>query len=185
MNQGIIPKRYAKALFAFAKSKTMEKEVYNAMSKLADTFFSLPELREALGNPIISKTEKKSLITHASGGDTNDVVNRFIDLVLFQKREKNLQSIALMYMELYRKENNIHLGHLTTATEISDKEKQKIKTMMTEFVPEGIFEFKTSTDPRLLGGFVLHIDSRELDASIATQLKRVKDQFMEQNRKSI
>lgn len=185
MNQGIIPKRYAKALLAFAKENKSEDAAYLYMSTLAETFFKLPALREALGNPLVSKAEKASLISNAAGGKLDDVMKRFVDLVLLQKREKNLQSIALMYLDLYRKEKNIHLGHLTTATEVSEAEKQKIKEMMTTFVPEGTFEFKTSTNPKLLGGFILNIDFRELDASIATQLRRMKDQFMEQNRKSI
>ena len=185
MNGGIISKRYAKALLSFARSKEASKEVYSSMNKLADSFFQLPALRDALGNPLISKKEKQSLIENAMGSNVNDVLKRFIDLVLFQKREKHLQCIALMYMDLYRKENNIYLGHLTTATAINDSDKKKMQSMMTKLVTNGSLEFKTSINPKLLGGFILNIDSRELDASIATQLQRVKDQFMEQNRKSI
>ena len=50
---------------------------------------------------------------------------------------------------------------------------------------KGTLEFKTSVDPEILGGFIFGLDTYRLDASIATQLKRVKNQFMDKNRKSI
>jgi len=50
---------------------------------------------------------------------------------------------------------------------------------------EGTLEFKTAVDPEILGGFIFGIDTYRLDASVATQLKRVKTQFMDKNRKSI
>ena len=45
MNTGVISKRYAKALYLFAKESKQEKLVYREMSTLADSYLQVPALR--------------------------------------------------------------------------------------------------------------------------------------------
>ena len=46
-------------------------------------------------------------------------------------------------------------------------------------------ELQTDVDPSIEGGFVFDINDFRLDASIATQLKRVKQQFIDKNRRIV
>jgi len=50
---------------------------------------------------------------------------------------------------------------------------------------QGTVEFETSVEPSIIGGFILDIDYNRLDASVATQLNRVRRQFMEKNRRIV
>jgi len=184
MNTGIIPKRYAKALFSFAQDKGAEETVYKEMSTLAQSFASHLSLKSVLDNPVMRSKEKQKLICTAAGTQVSDVFVRFINLVLSQKREVHLQSIALMYLDIYRKAKLISIGTLVTASPLGAETEERMKKMLMKD-KKGTLEFKTSVDPELLGGFVFGIDTYRLDASIATQLKRVKNQFMDKNRKSI
>ena len=43
----------------------------------------------------------------------------------------------------------------------------------------------TFTDPTLIGGFVFEIEDYTLDASAAHQLRRIRRQFIEQNRRIV
>lgn len=81
MDIGTISSRYAKALFSLAKEKGQEKRVYDDMKMLADSFSLEPELRVALGNPIIPAEEKRKLLTAAGGIEVSDLYERFIRLV--------------------------------------------------------------------------------------------------------
>ena len=184
MNIGIIPMRYAKALFAFAQDKSMEEKVYAEMSMLSQSFAEHSSLKTILDNPVMKSKEKQKLICTAAGTQVSDVFVRFVDLVLLHKREKHLQSIALMYQDLYRKAKFISIGSLVTASPLSTETEASMKKMLMKD-KKGTLEFKTSVDPDILGGFIFGLDTYRLDASIATQLKRVKNQFMDKNRKSI
>jgi len=73
---------------------------------------------------------------------------------------------------------------LVTASPLSAETEDRMKEMLMKD-KEGTLEFKTAVDPEILGGFIFGIDTYRLDASVATQLKRVKTQFMDKNRKSI
>ena len=46
-------------------------------------------------------------------------------------------------------------------------------------------ELQTEVDPSIEGGFIFDINDFRLDASIATQLKRVKQQFIDKNRRIV
>jgi len=184
MNIGIIPMRYAKALFAFAQDKGLEEKVYAEMTTLSQSFAEHSSLKTVLDNPVLKSKDKHKLICTAAGTEVSDVYARFIELVLQHKREKHLQSIALMYQDLYRKAKQISIGSLVTATPLSTESEDRMRKMLMKD-KEGTLEFKTTVDPEILGGFIFGIDTYRLDASVATQLKRVKTQFMDKNRKSI
>ena len=111
--------RYAKALYAFAQDKSVEEKVYAEMSLLAHSFAEHTSLKTVLDNPVMKSKEKQKLICTAAGTQVSDVFVRFIELVLHHKREKHLQSIALMYQDLYRKAKLISIGSLVTASPLS------------------------------------------------------------------
>ena len=50
---GVISMRYAKALLAYADEKGTEDIVYEEAGILADSFSRIPELRQALDNPVL------------------------------------------------------------------------------------------------------------------------------------
>ena len=51
MNEGLIPRRYAKALLAFACEKRAEAKVYDLMQQLTLSFEAQPALQQAVTNP--------------------------------------------------------------------------------------------------------------------------------------
>ena len=74
MNQGLIPSRYAKALFEFASEKKADRRIYDLMHALESSFASEPSLQQAVGNPFIPAADKMKLLTTAAGASGNDEV---------------------------------------------------------------------------------------------------------------
>ncbi len=184
MNIGIIPKRYAKALYAYATDEKAEDMVYRCMLSLAACYRTFPNFRALLTNPAIGYPDKLQLLKNAGGKNPCIPYTRFIELILHHKRESLLQSIALTYIDLYRQEKHIVVGSLTTAVPLSKEAENKMKKkLLTD--KEDTLEFTTSVDPDILGGFVFDYDTYRFDASVATQLKRVKNQLLEKNKKTV
>lgn len=44
---------------------------------------------------------------------------------------------------------------------------------------------KTHIDPELIGGYIIELEGYRLDASVANQLKRIKQQFIARNRRIV
>lgn len=182
MNEGMISKRYARALLQYAVGHRVEDLVFSEMKKLVASFAQEPKLRVAMENPMLSKENKMGLILTAVGGKSSTEFQRFIQLVLDKKRERNVRTMALCYLDLYCKQKNINTGRLVTATAVDDITIGKMKSL-TERIMPGKLDFETSIDPEIGGGFILYVDTYRLDASIKTQLNKIKQDLISENSK--
>lgn len=176
MDIGIVSMRYAKALMEYAKSTGTEERMYAEMRMLARSFEKHPDLRVALANPILTIREKFTQICAAAMGDTpaGREFSRFITLVLRNRREFFLQYICLSFLSLYRKSRHIGVAKLITAVPVSRKVLERIRENASHLL-HAEMELQTEVDPSIEGGFVFDINDFRLDASIATQLKKVKN----------
>lgn len=184
MITGKISARYAKALYKFAEERKQEENVYNEMKIVANSFMDVPELNEALSNPTLSAQKKKDLLITAAGTQVCAEFKKFVDLVVEHKREEYFQSISLVYQDLYRKEKNIVISKITSAQPITEAEEMRIKNAVMS-VTDGTIELEKCVDPELIGGFVLNVETYQLDASIKSQLRMVKDQLLNSNAKDV
>lgn len=184
MNIGVISNRYAKALYQYAAEGQCEKQVYREMMTLADSYLQVPALRKALDNPLLSVAEKTDLLCNACGGKVSPQTKRFFMLVLTEHREKFMQFMAVAYIDLYRKKHNILIGRLITAISVSKEIEDRMRAMIVKGT-QATVEFETQVEPSIEGGFILDVDFNRLDASVATQFKRVHRQFMEKNRRIV
>lgn len=176
MDTGVIAVRYAKAFLESAIQLKKEDAVYEEMQTLAENYLQVPRLRFTIDNPTLAADKKMALLKTACGGDINDLTIRFLELVLKEGREVEMQFMATAYLTLYRKHKNIIRGKLTTAVPVSAETEAKMKQMV-ESRTHGNVEFNTEVDPDIIGGFILEYDTYCLDASVRTKLKGILQQL--------
>lgn len=181
---GIVSMRYAKALLAYANDAKVEEAIYVETQRLRDNFALVPELRHAMENPVLTANVKLKLICEAAGGQVTKQLERFVALVLRERREKFLQFMVNSYIDLYQKQKNISIGKLTTASPVADEVVERIRNLVVNRT-KGTAEFSTKVDADLQGGFIFEIGTYRLDASIANQMRRIKRQFIEKNRRIV
>lgn len=184
MNTGMIPSRYAKALYEYAGENSATERVYGEMQRLAGSFAAEPALRRALDNPILTPEQKSGLVYNAAGGDPSDELKRFVELVLRHKRMQLLHRMALDYMDLYRRAHNISTGELQTAVAVDEATEQRLKEWIVSRT-HGTVELRTLVRPDILGGFIFEMNSMRLDASVATQLRKIREQFIDRNKRIV
>lgn len=176
MDIGVISVRYARALLKAATAAKVEESVCQDMTTLAKSFADVPQLRQAIDNPMLSKDKKKELLVTAAGAYVTDLTEKFIELVLTEERESFVHFMANSYVTLYRKQKNIIRGKLTTAVPVSPDTERKMRQMV-ENKTKGTVEFETQVRPEIIGGFILEYDTYRLDASVQSQLRNVLQQL--------
>ena len=132
----------------------------------------------------MTKENKMQLLVQASGGDISLQMRKFFELVLKEKREKFLVNINQSFIDLYRKQEKIRVGKLITAVPIASEEVERIRKIVVDHAG-GTAEFATKVDPSIEGGFIFEINTYRLNASIADQMRRIKQQFIEKNRRIV
>ena len=173
MNTGVISVRYARALLKGATDSKIEDTVYQEMMQLAQSYINVPQLKQAIDNPMLSAENKKKLLITAAGGDSLSVLTKtFIGLVLKEDRENMIQFMANSYVTLYRKQKNVIRGRLTTAVAVAPETEQKMRQMV-ERRTQGIVEFESEVNPDIVGGFIFDYDTYRMDASVKTRLNTI------------
>ena len=172
MDIGVISVRYARALLKSATDQKLEDAVYQEMQLLAKSYIEVPQLRQTIDNPMLSKDKKEALLLTAVGGEPTPLTRAFIALVLKEDREPVMQFIANSYVTLYRQQKNVIRGRLITAARVSPATEQKMRQMV-ESKTNGTVEFETEVNPDIIGGFILEYDTYRMDASVKAKLNSI------------
>ena len=86
-----------------------------------------------------------------------------------------MRDIAIAFLAIYRKANSIYSVTVTSASEMTKAEVERIKAIVSQHLPEkSKMEFTAAVNPELLGGFVVNIDNERLDASIKNELEQLR-----------
>ncbi len=175
MNEGLIPRRYAKALFKVAGERKAEKDIYMLMVTLVSSFRSNPDLTAVIDNPFQSTDDKLALLVTAAGSTNEQTLFvDFLQLLVNNRRLGMVEAIANAYIALYREANNIKVVHVTSAAKLTPEEEERLKTMIDRHMGGATMEYTSEVDPSLIGGFCVTVDNERLDASISNELKQLR-----------
>ena len=177
MDNGLIPRRYAKALYKFALEKGETKEVYELSKRVIDAFRVNPDLQKVLSNPFISEEDKEHLLLTAAG-DKDQTFDQFVKLIITQKRVEYARDMMLAYRDIYRKENHISQAKITTAVKLDESRMKKLRELVKNAFKDSELEFTEAVDPALIGGFVIDVDSVRMDASLSNELEQLRQTLL-------
>jgi F-type H+-transporting ATPase subunit delta len=100
----------------------------------------------------------------------------FIQLITKKKRESFLSDIAERFLLLYKESLGIGTAVLTTATSIDEDTRKNVIDFIKK---QGIsqVDLTEKVDESLIGGAILRLGDKQLDASISRQIKDLKQSF--------
>lgn len=169
--------RYAKALVDLAIEKGQLENVYADMQWILAVCKSNRDFVNLLKSPIIKADTKKKIVEAITAGNVGEIVAGFNRLLITKSRESNLPQIAQAFITAYKEKKNIHTVQLTTAVPVSDNVRQAIVEQVKKSAGFENIELEEKVDEDLIGGFVLKIGDKLVDASIIYDLKAIARQF--------
>lgn len=172
MDEGLIARRYAKALFRYSRDLGAADLVYEKMKLFEMNYIAHPDLQRALLNPTLSAGDKEMLLSTAIGIEPGEAYIRGIRLVIKNHRERYVRQICLMFQKIYRAANGIEQVKITTAVELSGEALEQVKDYVRNHTSKKI-EFVVKVDPAIIGGFMLQVGTTRLDASLRKELKEI------------
>jgi F-type H+-transporting ATPase subunit delta len=177
MDQGLIPRRYAKALIKFADTPQRQQHLYLLMGNVVKAFDKDHLLQQTIKNPFVDNAAKEQLVFTAAGvsdpAKEKDLAD-FVKLLVANGRIDMMRDIALAYLNQYRQINNIYNVKIESAAPLNDADRQRIVDMIEKHLNGATAEYSYEVKPELIGGFVVNIDSERLDASISNELKQLR-----------
>jgi len=172
-----LAQRYAKSLIDLS-AELKQLDIVHADIMLLDAICSQSrEFVLMLKSPIIKADKKYKIIAAVSENKISKITQTFIKLLCSKNRESNLPEIINSFIEQFNKIKGIHKVKLTTATPVSDQIKDLFIHKIQEASSLKKIELETVVNENIIGGFVLEMEGRLIDASILRDLNDVKKQF--------
>ncbi len=178
MDNGLIPYRYAKALYKFALEQNRTKEVYDIAKQVAAVFDSHPDMQKVLSNPFVKESDKSGVLIAAAGKSSDDAYERFVKLIVEHHREAYARLMMLAYCDIYRKANHILQAKITTSAPLEEKLRSRLRKLVEDSFKNSSIEFSESIDKDLIGGFVIDVDSVRMDASVSNELEQLRQTLL-------
>ena len=171
-----IIRRYAKMILAVATSEGILDRAEQELSLIKETLQEDIFLLELLKNPQISAEEKRKVVIEIFKGVVSSIILHQIALVVGVGRGELLLSIIDRLLNLADELNKKTRGKITTAIPISKETKDKFQRIISKLIGKEAI-IKDAVDPSILGGFILQIDDKIIDASIQGQLGRLREEI--------
>lgn len=178
MDNGLIPHRYAKALYKVAQEHGDTLKLYDIMKTVIEAFRENPGLQKVLSNPFVKPEDKEKLLLSAAGKEVNEDFKRFVMLIIDHKRVDYAYAMMLAYRDIYRKENHISQVRITTASQLHAHQMKKLRQLVEGAFPGSVLEFSEAINPDLIGGFIIDVDSVRMDASISNELEQLRQTLL-------
>ncbi len=172
-----IAKVYSGALFDVAKQRGSLDEVQQQLGQFADAVAGDRDLQVFFFSPYFSSAEKRDGISRAVSGANPELVN-FLELLAEKHRMPALFRIRTRFDELWDRENQRLEVTVTSAVELDPAVVESIGAEIERKTGKTI-ELRGEVDESILGGLVLRVGNRVLDASVRSRLDKLRREVVQ------
>lgn len=179
MNDSKISVRYSRALFQSALEMNLLDNVNGDMSYISE-ICKIPEFKEFLDSQIIRPGVKSKTLKSVFENKVEGITMSLIDLAVKNGREKYLPAIARVFITDTLKHKGITECQLTTAVDVSAAINKEISDFISSKYKTKVV-LRENIENEILGGFILRIEDKYIDASVRSRLRKIKKELLGKN----
>ncbi|MDG1718290.1 MAG: ATP synthase F1 subunit delta [Flavobacteriales bacterium] len=168
--------RYAKSLLSLSIEQNSLDKLLSDMNYIKNICSENKDLVLLLKSPVVKTDKKLSILSEIFSSFVSEITMTFINIITFKKREKYLEGIAESFISLYKIHNNIETVTLTTSHPVDEKTKCEVLDFVKKNGQQNV-EITQEIDEELLGGMIIRIGDKQLDASVSRDIKKLKKLF--------
>ena len=168
--------RYAKALLCLSIEQNSLDATFSDIKHIGNVCFENKDLGLLLKSPIVKTDKKLAILSEIFSSSLSEITMTFINIITSKKREIYLEGIVESFISLYKTHNNIETVTLTTSHPIDEKTKLEILDFVKKNGKQNV-EMTQGIDKELLGGMIIRMGDKQLDASLSRNIKKLKKLF--------
>lgn len=175
-----LAKVYAKSLYELAQEAGGEgkiNEIAGELDDIGELIRSNRAFREFVSSPIIDSEARSESLKRIFGNRVTDLTLRFLLVLNGNNRLGRLESVANAYDHIVQEAFGMVEVDLFTAAPLGADQVQAIKGRIQQALGRDPV-LHPYTEPAMLGGLKLRIGDQLIDGSVATQLRRMKQELL-------
>ena len=163
---------YGDALFDVAKEEGKLDSIHDELDQFVDAMAETRDLQVFLFSPYFSSAEKREGLNKVVSGAEPELLN-FLELLAEKHRMPAIFHVRRRFDERWAEENKQLDVTLTSAVELDGAVVDRVGKEI-ERQTDRTINLTREVDPEVLGGLVLRVGNRVLDASIRTKLEKLR-----------
>ncbi|GJE59668.1 F0F1 ATP synthase subunit delta [Methylobacterium trifolii] len=166
--------RYASALFELARDERQVDAVAEGLERFDAMLKESADLRRLVRSPVFSGEEQAAAIGAVlAKAEIGGLAGNFIRLSAANRRLFALPGMIAAFRVLVRASKGIVQAEVRVAEKPSDAVLEEIKASLREVAKSDV-DVDLHVDPSLIGGIVVKMGSRMVDASLRTRLNGIR-----------
>ena len=168
---------YAQALLDLAEQASQRDDVRQEMDEVADLLSAEPALASLLASRVLSAADRRGCIERVFSGQVSDLSYRFLQVVNNKDRLADLAGIVRAFGRLVDERRGLVEVDAYVASPMDEAQARRVADELGA-VLGGEVVLQQHVDSHLIGGLKLRVGDRLIDASVATQLRRMKERMI-------
>ena len=164
-----IGRLYAEAILHVAEEKGQTEELLEELNGLVEYLDANPELDRFLASPMIEAEPRAQVIEQAFRGQASDLLLDSLLVVNRKGRLSALRAIAAAYRAALRDLRGWVDIHVRTAVPLTDALRERLEQTLAASTGRKPTLIE-KVDPAVIGGLVVEVEGRKIDASVASRL---------------
>ncbi len=166
--------RYANSLYELSLENKVLDKVTIDLGNFIKIVDNSKELELIIRSPILSKDKQNQIIQGVLEKlKFNDITKKFFGTLINNGRLYEITNIISVFLyEVSRRKGEVTID-VISAIELDNDSKNKIKDLSSKLTNSKKLFINTKIDKDLIGGLVISIGSKLIDASVRTKLNRL------------
>ena len=162
--------RYASALFDLARDERQIESVSGSLDKVKAALAGSPDLKALTTSPLVNRDNAAKAISATSEMlGLDPLTRRFLGVLAKNGRLSQLHAVIRMFGHLAAQHRGETTAEVTSAFPLNDGQVAALKANLKARGGNDV-AIEAKVDPSILGGIVVRLGSRMIDASIKTKL---------------
>jgi len=176
MKETRVASRYAKSLLSLANERGVLDQTYEDMKLVALACEENKALSLLLKSPIVKSDKKIKIFDEIFSKHISELSSTFITTITKKRRENYLLEITIEFQRQYKHHNNIITAVVTSATGLDEAIRKEVLKVVKESVKSEV-ELVEHQDKALIGGLILRLGDKQVDASIQRKINDLRNTF--------
>lgn len=163
---------YADAMLQLAHRRDEAESLNEELAELARLYESDPSFRDFVASPLVDADDRQASLEKAFRGRASELLVDSLQVLNRKGRMRLLPAVAEVYRRAYREHLRQVEVDVTSAVALRDDQRERLKAAIRRSTGRDAI-LSESVDPTLMGGLVVRLEDRKIDASVATQLENL------------
>jgi F-type H+-transporting ATPase subunit delta len=171
--------RYATAVFELALEENTVDQVMADLDRFDALIADNPDLLRLVRSPVFSAEEQQlALVAVLDRAGIGGTAANFLRLVTANRRLFAVRDMIRALRVLVARHKGEVTAHVTVAERLADRHLAALKDALTSVTGKDV-TLDIKVEPAIIGGLVVKIDSRMVDASLKTKLNSIRHAMKE------